>query len=122
MSGSGAKVCPICDIPYYITEQTCKVKQCGVTLEWEQGRTPSANIAQLVKDRETELEALAEKQLLGDRDHPVMTWRFEQFRSVIGEVDAEVVWVLAESQVDVELARKLHRLGCSPEIALRILI
>ena len=50
----------------------------------------------------------------------VARWRFDQFRALGFEVaDA---FLLAASRVDLQVARTLADTGCSPALALRILL
>jgi len=59
------------------------------------------------------------EELLGE-ERAILLWRAEQFRRLgFAESDA---WLLAESEADLGVARRLHRSGCSLETALRILV
>jgi hypothetical protein len=59
------------------------------------------------------------EELLGE-ERAILLWRAEQFRRLgFAESDA---WLLAESEADLGVARRLHRSGCGLETALRILV
>ena len=57
---------------------------------------------------------------LSDEEYRIRSWRMEQFRSLGLEFVASAL--LAESDADLALARRLVARGCSPELAARILL
>jgi hypothetical protein len=53
-------------------------------------------------------------------ERAILLWRAEQFRRLgFSEADA---WLLAESEADLGVARRLHGSGCGVGLALRILL
>jgi hypothetical protein len=63
---------------------------------------------------------IARMEELPGEERTILLWRAEQFRRLgFAETDA---WLLAESEADLGVARRLHRGGCRLETALRILL
>ena len=53
-------------------------------------------------------------------DQRVVSWRFEQFRSLgFGDEDS---WMLVDSGADLQLTRSLVGAGCPLHLALRIVV
>ena len=59
------------------------------------------------------------EELLGE-ERAILLWRAEQFRR-LGFSDSDS-WLLAESDADLGMARRLDGAGCVLETALRILL
>jgi hypothetical protein len=57
---------------------------------------------------------------LPGEERTILLWRVEQFRR-LGFAET-AAWLLAESEADLGIARRLHRGGCQLETALRILL
>jgi hypothetical protein len=63
---------------------------------------------------------MAPAESLPGEEGAILLWRAEQFQHLgFSETDA---WLLAESEADLGVARRLHRGGCRLETALRILL
>jgi hypothetical protein len=63
---------------------------------------------------------MAPAEELPGEERAILLWRAEQFHRLgFSETDA---WVLAESEADLGVARRLHRGGCRLDTALRILL
>ncbi|MBD0330032.1 MAG: hypothetical protein ICV64_08015 [Thermoleophilia bacterium] len=67
-----------------------------------------------------ELIAALELEELSDEEHRIRSWRMEQFRSLGFHLVSAAL--LAESSVDLAVARRLAARGCPPELAARILL
>jgi len=63
---------------------------------------------------------MAPMEELPGEERTILLWRAEQFRR-LGFTDNDA-WLLAESEADLGVARRLHRGGCQLETALRILL
>jgi hypothetical protein len=59
------------------------------------------------------------EELLGE-ERTILLWRAEQFRG-LGFCESDA-WLLAQSDADLGVARRLHGGGCVLETALRILL
>jgi hypothetical protein len=119
---TGSQRCPGCDIKYPPNFGfNCKV--CDGPLEHTPS-PPDKDWSEKADDLKKAIAEQQEREVGGDRANRTLVWRHDQLARVLGDVDDEVVWMLAEAgwiEVDLEVARRLKKLGCDPATALRIL-